>query len=76
MPKTAAEINAARIEAILRDIFWPLSASSAACREMILCQDASRKIVEAFPELRPPQFTSERDGTSRIVATPLPWLDR
>ena len=61
--KTAAEINAERIEAII--VGYDFRTSDAL--------KLARKIVEAFPELQPPQYTSVRDGTSRVIVHPLPW---
>jgi hypothetical protein len=58
----AAEINAERIEAII-------AARAPYCTPRVIAQ----KIVEAFPELRPPQQTSERDGSSRVIYQPVPW---
>ena len=61
--KTAAEINVERIEAIILGYYS--NAFQARC--------AARKIVEAFPKLRPHQQTSEPDGSSRVIARPVPW---
>ena len=60
--KSATEINAERIEAIICRYDWQNT------------RDLARKIVEAFPMLQQQaQYTSERDGTSRMIVTPLPW---
>lgn len=73
--KTAAEINAERIEAIIIDHnnrcgFPELSDLVIANRA---ARSLARRIVEAFPELRPAQQSVERDGTTRTIAEPLPW---
>jgi hypothetical protein len=62
LPKSAAELNAEHIEAII-------VAESPRCGPRVI----ARKIVEAFPELRPHQYTMERDGSSRAVGGGVPW---
>ena len=72
--KTAAEINAEKIEAIIEAHNNP--AQGIVVGYDFRTSDAlkiARRIVEAFPQLQPPQFTSERDGTSRTIVHPLPW---
>jgi len=64
---TVAETNAERIEAIIAE-HYPLVGGHA--------RSMARRIVEAFPELRPAQQTMERDGTTRTIAEPLPWAER
>jgi hypothetical protein len=60
--KPIAEVNAERIEAII-------AAESPRCGPRAI----ARKIVEAFPELRPHQYTMEGDGSSRVVGGGVPW---
>lgn len=61
---TAAEVN---VERITKIIIAGCALSWVSARAM------ARKIVEEFPELRPLQQTSERDGSSRSIFWPLPW---
>ncbi len=66
--KTAAEINAEKIEAVL---------AGEACITLspYLRRMIARKIVEAFPQLQQQaQYTSKRDSTSRPVITMMPWV--
>ncbi len=72
--KSAAEINAERIEAII-------AAYNNPAQGIVVGYDfrtsdelkLARAIVEAFPELRPHQQSMERDGMSRAILAPLPW---
>ncbi len=71
MSRNAAEINAEKIEAILR-VTHRNSVTGGSVR--LIPREVARKIVEAFPELQQQaQYTSERDGTSRMIVHPLPW---
>lgn len=63
--KTAADVNAELIEAIIIDHMYRSPERSAAA--------LARKIVEAIPELRPHQQEMLPDGTTRPIVAPLPW---
>ena len=58
---TAAEVNAERIETIIRKHYH------------LRPKGIARKIVEAIPELRPAQQEFLADGNTRTIAAPLPW---
>jgi hypothetical protein len=65
--KTAAEINAERIEAIIDSCSPPEGYRGLGAR------DIAQRIVEAFPELRPAQQSMDEHGRSHTIAEPLPW---
>ena len=73
MAKTAAEINAERLEAIIAADYRRRRVEA---RIDLDHRDLARKIVEAFPELRPHQQSMGRGGTSRTIAEPLPWATK
>lgn len=61
--KSATEINIERIEALIADSTWDWPPPGTSRAKWL-----ARKIVEAFPELQQQaQYTSERDGTSRMI---------
>ena len=74
--KSAAEINAKKIEAIILEYENP-------ARGIVVGYDfrttdalkLARRIVEAIPELRPAQQEFLADGSTRTIAAPLPWAD-
>jgi hypothetical protein len=80
--KSAAEVNAERIEAIIAEAIGDAGQSrrlvqegaAVFYREPSLSVMLARKIVEAFWELQGGlQQTSERDGSARTIVNPLPW---
>jgi hypothetical protein len=63
--KSAAEVNAERIETIIIAMVAKNEANP---------RGIARKIVEEFWELQGGlQQTSERDGSARTIVRPLPW---
>lgn len=66
--KSAAEINAERIAAIIREMREHVTLYSAA--------DIARKIVEAFDVLRPHQQSMDEHGRTRPIPAPLPWANK
>ena len=62
--KTAAGLNAEKIEAIIKPLRGPDGVSS---------REIARKIVEALPVLRPAQQSMDERGRSKTIAAPLPW---
>jgi hypothetical protein len=72
--KTAAEINAEKIEDIINDYNNP--AQGIVVGYDFRTSDAlklARRIVEAFPELRPHQQSVDEHGRTKPIAAPLPW---
>ncbi len=79
---TAAEINAERIEAIVREFCWEPNPNSNVDHFVYLSGRCARKIVEAFPDLRLHQQTMERGddwldlAAQRVFETLIPERDR